>query len=189
MNRKVRKSLEINVGTLWFMESLDLQNWTRIGAMNRKVRKSLEINVGTLWFMESFDDLKLARCRSVFKRRGAGRAVGGIAFIAGVCHRPGSTVRLIVTHVILTCVLLLAAAQPASAAEIFSTNSVWRFRKGGSEASSPSAAWRPTVSIERLIHLKDEEAGWKGRVLNMTGHFCAHRRASLHDGTQSSERK
>jgi hypothetical protein len=43
--------------------------------------------------------------------------------------------------------------------------------------------------VQRLIHLKDEEAGWKGRVLNMTGHFCAHRRASLHDGTQSSERK
>lgn len=34
-----------------------------------------------------------------------------------------------------------------SATEIFSTNSVWQFRKGGSEASSPTTAWR-TVGFD-----------------------------------------
>jgi hypothetical protein len=45
-------------------------------------------------------------------------------------------------HVVIGWLMLAVAAQVASAAEIFSTNSVWRFRKGNSEASSPISAWR-----------------------------------------------
>ena len=36
----------------------------------------------------------------------------------------------------------MVAVQSVCAVEVFSTNSVWRFRKGNSEASAPASAWR-----------------------------------------------
>jgi len=38
--------------------------------------------------------------------------------------------------------LSILFAGSLSATEIFTTNSIWRFRKGGSEASAPTSAWR-----------------------------------------------
>lgn len=43
---------------------------------------------------------------------------------------------------VLGVLVLVLGYEISPAAEIFSTNSVWRFRKGQSEASSPIAAWR-----------------------------------------------
>lgn len=37
---------------------------------------------------------------------------------------------------------LLATVWTTAGVEVFSTNSIWRFRRGGSEASSPNSAWR-----------------------------------------------
>lgn len=48
--------------------------------------------------------------------------------------------KLKVVAVAILAVLLFTHS--VSAVEIFSTNSVWRFRKGGSEASIPTSAWR-----------------------------------------------
>ena len=44
--------------------------------------------------------------------------------------------------VVLALVASWVATFSASAVEIFSTNSVWRFRKGNTEASAPASAWR-----------------------------------------------
>ncbi len=44
--------------------------------------------------------------------------------------------------VVLALLASWVATASLPAAEIFSTNSVWRFRKGTSEASSPTTAWR-----------------------------------------------
>jgi len=41
--------------TFRFMESFDLQHWTRIGAMNPKIRKLLIRRASILRFMESFN--------------------------------------------------------------------------------------------------------------------------------------
>ena len=39
----MRKLFKIKAGTLRFMESFDLQQWTRIGAMNRIARQRLGV--------------------------------------------------------------------------------------------------------------------------------------------------
>jgi hypothetical protein len=44
--------------------------------------------------------------------------------------------------VVVLLLILCCAAASVPAVQVFSTNSVWRFRRGNSEASSPITAWR-----------------------------------------------
>jgi len=67
--------------------------------------------------------------------------------------------RLFVPALLTFCFL----ATSVSAVEIFSTNSVWRFRKGTSEASSPSGDWRETSFDDTAAGFTDAPAPfWYG---------------------------
>lgn len=69
-----------------------------------------------------------------------------------------------VVPVLLTFCLVVTSV---SAVEIFSTNSVWRFRKGISEASSPVSAWRTLSFNDTVAGFTDASAPfWYGDVLS-----------------------
>jgi len=70
-----------------------------------------------------------------------------------------------VKHVVLGWLVLAVASPLASASEIFSTNSVWRFRKGNSEASSPTSTWRTPSFDDTAAGFSDASAPfWYGDV-------------------------
>ncbi|HEX5220958.1 MAG TPA: lamin tail domain-containing protein [Verrucomicrobiae bacterium] len=69
------------------------------------------------------------------------------------------------SFVVLAMVASWVATCSVSAVEIFSTNSVWRFRKGTSEASSPTAAWRSASFNDAAAGFTDASAPfWYGDV-------------------------
>ena len=68
-------------------------------------------------------------------------------------------------HVVLGWLSFVVAAQLASATEIFPTNSVWRFRKGINEASSPTSNWRTLGFDDNAAGFSDASAPfWYGDV-------------------------
>src|SRR5687768_4202328 len=68
-------------------------------------------------------------------------------------------------HVVIGCLIFAVTAQLAFATEVFSTNSVWRFRKGNSEASSPASTWRTLAFDDNAAGFSNASAPfWYGDV-------------------------
>src|SRR6266498_4074582 len=74
-------------------------------------------------------------------------------------------VRSMRSNAVLLILALCLVAASVPAVQIFSTNSVWRFRHGNSEASAPTTAWRVASYADTAGGFIDASAPfWYGDV-------------------------